>query len=316
MNLSKIEKTFIIVLIVGIIIGVGIALFIVPANKEIKSAESKLTAIEKERDELYAELERETTIDKEIEDAQKGAEELEGGFYPDLTTYEAVEITQAHLKKFDLMTLGIEADLLTTHELELEYYTEKPVLYDLKTYSQAARGNDPDALLEGQFKDGNKVYTVTANDISTVSIADAETGAVVEIKDYTDAMVEAHKEALVRVAAANKNVQTVGLTAVTFDVKGEYGKYLEFIDYIFSLDRATYMPEVEIPMTFEIDEDDDSEEAELIDEIEELLKTELLFRCTPETEIEVPVTIYFFGVEQMEELEKIEASGVDIVVNQ
>lgn len=314
MNLSKIEKTFIIVLIVGIIIGVGVALFIVPANKEIKTAESRLTAIEKERDELYAELERETTIDAEIEEAQKEAEELEGAFYPDLTTYEAVEIVQAHLKKFELETLSIDAELLTTHKLELEYYTETPVLYDLKTYSQAARGND-DALLEGQFKDGNKVYTITANDISTVSIADAETGAVVEIKDYTDTMVAAHKEALVRAAASNKNVQTVGLTAVSFDVKGEYGKYLEFIDYIFGLERATYMPEVEIPMTYQV-EDDDSEESAIIDEIEALLDTELVFACTSDTVIEVPVTIYFFGVEQMEELETIEASGVEVVVNQ
>lgn len=314
MNLSKIEKIFVVVLVVGIIVGVGIALFIVPAKDNIDAANARLTALQKEETDLNAELAREQTIDQEISDAKKSAETLEGSFYPDLTTYEAVEIVLAHLAANDLTTLGVEAEFLTTRDIELELYEEEVVVYDLKTYSQSARGTDADALLEGQFKDGNKVYTITANSVTDVTITD-ENGTVIERKDFTETMVKAYKQALCELAVSTETTQTVGVTQVTFDVKGKYADYLKFLDFIYDLDRATYMEEVIIPMTYSPD-DDDEEVADLVNVVEEAVEMEIVLPCEDDTEVEVPVSIMFFGVEQMEELETIDASGVQVVVNQ
>ncbi len=309
MNLSKIEKAFIIILVVGGIIAAGIFLFIMPAKDDIDSAKTKLTNIQKEEENLNAELAREQTIDNEIKTAKESAEALEGSFYPDLTTYEATEIVLAHLKKCKLTTLGIKADLITTRELELELYQDEPVVYDLKNYSQSARGTDEDALLEGQFKDGNKVYTITANNATEISITD-EAGNVVEPKNYTETMVKAHKEALCKSVVASDTTQTVSLLKVSLDVTGEYKDYLNFIDYIYNLERATYMNVVEIPMTV------DAAEVEGLDQLTESSNVDVLVACEDDTVVTVPVEIMFFGVEQMEELETIDASGVSIVVNQ
>lgn len=313
MNLSKIEKAFIIILVVGAIIAGGIFLFIMPAKDGIDVAKSRLDTLKTEETKLNEELARESTIDNEIKEAKANAEKLEGSFYPDLTTYEAVEILLAHLKANSLTTLGVEAEFLTTEDLALEIYEEEAVIYDLKSYSQSARGTDENALMEGQFKDGNKVYTVTANSVTNVVITD-ENGAVVEVNKYTDTMKEAHKEALCRVAAQTKTEQTVGVTEVTCDVTGKYADYLKFLDFIFDLDRATHMPEIEIPMTYEPDED--SEEGQAIAEQAGDTNLKIVLPCEEDTEVTVPVTIRFFSVEQMEELETIEASGEKIVVNQ
>ncbi len=314
MNLNKIEKIFIMVLVIGIVVGVGIALFVMPAKDKIDAANRNLSSLQKEQEELNASLAREATIDKEIEDAKKDAQALEGNFYPDLTTYEAVEITLAYLEESKLDTLGITATTLSTEELSLEILEQKPVIYDLKTYSQTARGTDENALLEGQFKDGDKVYTVTANALNDVVIT-KEDGSVVESKDYTDTMADAHKEALCRLAASSELSQTVGVTQVTFDVTGTYGDYLKFIDYIYDLERASYMDAVTIPMTADLElEDEDGEE--IVEAVEEELGVELKVPLQPEDEIEQSVTVRFFSVEQMEELEKLEAAGAEIVVNQ
>lgn len=312
MNLSKIEKTFIIILVVGAIIAGGIFLFIMPAKDKIDSANSRLDALKAEEEALNAELAREATIDDEIKTAKTSAEKLEGTFYPDLTTYEAVEIVLAHLKANNLTTHTVEATLLTTADLALEVYVEEPVIYDLKLFSQSARGTDEDALLEGQFKDGNKVYNVVADTLTSVTITD-ENGTVVEISKYTDTMKEAHKEALCRLAASTQAKQVVGITEVTFEAIGKYADYLKFVDFVYGLDRATHMSEVEFPMTYD---PEDEEEDELLEQVEEITGKNLVVPVEDDTEVTVPMTIKFFSVEQMEELETIDASGVQIVVNQ
>lgn len=309
MNLSKIEKAIIIVLIIAAIVVGGIFLFIKPAKDNIDSSKSKLEAIQKEETELMEELSREGTIDNEIKEAKESAETLEGGFYPDLTTYEAVEITQAHLAKCNLTTLGIDAELLTTHDLELEIYEETPVVYDLKTFSQSARGTEGEVLLEGEFMDGDKKYTIVANTITDIIILDAE-GNTVEVSKYSDTMKKAYKEALCKLAVSKDTIQTVSVIKVSFEVKGTYKDYLDFVDYIYSLDRATYMEKVTIPMTYE----DKEAEEEL--NASSGTQGEWIFPCKDDTEVEVEVEIMYFGVEQMEELETIDASGVSIVVNQ
>lgn len=314
MNLTKVEKIIIIILVVGGILAAGIFMFVKPAFEGIEQANKSLDSMKKQEVELNEKLSREDTIDDEIKDAKKEAETLEGGFYPDLTTYEASEIILAYIKDCGLSTLAVEVKELTTTELSLETYTPTPVIYDLKNFSQTARGTDEEALLEGQFKDGTKVYTVSVNDITNVVITDSD-GNVVEPNKYTDVMKSAYKEALCEYAVTTKTKQIVGVSTVSLNVTGKYEDYLKFIDYIFDLERATYIEEVEIPMTIS-----SSETLVIIGEdgtattVES--KNEETVVCENDTIVSVDCEIDFLTVEQMEELETIIAGGEEIVVNQ
>lgn len=313
MNLSKIEKIIVVILVMGGIIAAGIFFFIKPANDNINKAKSNLESLEKEKATIEEELAQESVIDEEIKTKKESVAELEGEFYPDLTTYEAVEIILAHLKEANLVTYGVEANPLTTQDLELEFYQAEPVIYDLKTYAETARGTDENALLEGQFRDDNKVYTITANSVTDIAITN-EDGETVEIAKYTETMQKAYKEALCKTAALQETRETVGVTAVSFDVTGRYEDYLKFLDYLYGLDRATYMQNVSIPMTYE----PEKEEAETIEGVAEAEEDgiNVVLACENDTEVTVPMEILFFSVEQMEELETIDAAGTEIVVNQ
>ncbi len=315
MNLTKIEKIIIVILVVGGILAAGIFMFVKPAFDEIGKANNRLDSMKQEETELNEKLARESTIDTEIKDAKKDAETLEGGFYPDLTTYEAVEIALAYLEECDLTIDTIDTSELSTKRLNLEQLVVNPVVYDLKLYSQSARGTDEDALLEGQFKDGNKVYTVSAGSLQDIQITD-EDGNVVEPGKYSDVMKDAYKEALVNYAVSSDVAQVVGDTTVSFTVRGEYGNYLKFVDYLFDLDRATYMESVTIPMTTSVS---GSSGDLFVDEAGNIIsgdKAEGEVVCEDDTPVEVECEIHFLSVEQMEELETIEAGSAEIVVNQ
>lgn len=315
MNLTKIEKIIIAILVVGGILAAGIFMFVKPAYDEIDKANKSLKNMQQQEDDINAKLARESTIDTEIKDAKKDAETLEGSFYPDLTTYEAVEVALEYLKECNLTIESIEATPLTTAELSLEYFVEEPVLYDLKSFSQSARGTDEEALLEGQFKDGSKVYTITVTDVNDIQITDAD-GNIVEAKKYTDTMKDAYKEALCRFAANSKVFQTVGVTEVGFEITGKYQDYLKFVDYLFDQERATYMNETTIPMTITVTGNSD---AVYVDEAGNMVtgdKAKGETTCKDDTIVTVGCKVKFMSVEQMEELETIKAGQADIVVNQ
>lgn len=315
MNLTKVEKIIIIILVVGGILAAGIFMFVKPAFDGIESANKSLDNMKKQEVELNEKLARESTIDTEIKDAKKEAETLEGGFYPDLTTYEASEIILAYLKECGLSTMGVEVKELTTTELNLETYTPEPVIYDLKNFSQTARGTDDEVLLEGQFKDGTKTYNVSVNDITNVVITDID-GNVIEPKKYTDTMKSAYKEALCEYASTTKVKQVVGVSKVALTVTGKYEDYLKFIDYIFDLERASYIKEVDIPMTIS----GGTETLVIIGEDGTPMTVETQGEenvvCENDTIVSVGCEISFLTVEQMEELDTIKAGAADIVVNQ
>ncbi|MGN0657518.1 MAG: hypothetical protein ACI4KR_12095, partial [Ruminiclostridium sp.] len=114
--------------------------------------------------------------------------------------------------------------------------------------------------------------------------------------------------------------QTVGAVTVSFEVEGLYKDYLAFLDFVNDLDRATFLDGAEIPMTQTIEEDKDSDKL-YIDESGQLLMgseanggEEI---CKDETPIkEIAVDLVFLCVEPMDELDKIDAAGVSVVVNQ
>ncbi len=321
MNLSKVEKIIIMVLVIGGILAAGFFFFFKPAYDGIGKAEKNLQAAETAHAELMTKLERLNTIDDDIKAAKSDVAGLEEKFYPDLTTYEAVEILLAQMKEMEMDTLAIDVSQLTTYKLELEHFEAEPVIYDLKTYSQNAKEVDENevVLTEGQFRDGDKVYTITISNLSNVTITD-DTGAVVEPSKFTETMTKAYKEAICEYAFKGKVGQNVSVVQLELEVEGEYKKYLEFIDYLYNFDRATYLPEVEFPMTFTVSADEDGkfftengEEIEIEGDAEGTVAVD--FR-DDDIISEVPVKVLFFGVEQIEELENIDINGVKIVTNQ
>lgn len=317
MNLGKVEKIIIAVLVIGAIIGFGIFLFVVPSYNKIEQANKNYDNLVAEQQEVYGKLEREKTIDNEIKEAKDAAKKLEGSFYPDLTTYEATEIALAYLKKCNLETNGVSVTALSTKDIGLESYEDVEVEYQLKTYSAGARGVDENALTEGQFKDGGKVYNVVYTNITDIAITDAE-GNVIEKSKYTETMEKVYKKTLCRIAATNENKQTVAVMELSFDITGKHKDYLEFLNYINNLDRASKLSDVVIPMTVNIEKDE--EMSELLEEFQSFnddakKKTEML--CTDDTVLkEVTVNLLLFCVEPMEDLATLQAGDASIVVNQ
>lgn len=317
MNLTKLEKTVIIILVVGGILAAGFYFFVLPAYKGIETANKNLDSMKAERQQIEEQLAREATIDDEISDAKKEAETLEGDFYPDLTTYEAEEITLAYLKACDMTAEEITITPMSTGDLTLAYYIPAEVIYNLKVYSATARSVDENALLEGEFLDRNKKYSIAANSLTNIQIMDAETGEVVEMSKYTDTMKDAYKEAVCRYAAANTSSQTIGATTVNLKIKGTYENYLKLIDYIFDVDRATHMDTVVIPMTHSVEAE---EGVTYIDEMGNIVPQDRVSQgdvaYEPEDIVEQAVAFILYSVEPMEALENIDAAGVTVVVNQ
>ncbi len=321
MNLSKVEKIIVMVLVIGGILALGFFLLFKPAYESIEKADNNLTRAQSDYDELMAKLERLNTIDEDIKVSKDAITGLEEKFYPDLTTYEAVEIALAQLKKWELETYSVAVNNITTEALRLEYYEEAPLIYDLKTYAQNAKeAKEGEVVLaEGQFLDGDKVYTINITSLCNITITDAE-GTVIEPSKYNETMEKAHKEALCRYAASGKLSQEVSAITVTFEVTGEYKNYLDYIDYMYDFGRATYLNNVEIPMSLIIGADEDgkyydSEGKEI--KVEEGFEGELTMDYKDTDIVEgVPVTVVFYGVEQVEELESLDIDGVKVVTNQ
>ncbi|MDE7234308.1 MAG: YhcB family protein [Ruminiclostridium sp.] len=319
MNLTNLEKAVIIILVVGGILAAGFFFFDLPAYQGIETANKNLDNMKSQRQQIEEQLAREATIDDEIAEAKKSAETLEGDFYPDLTTYEAVEIVLAYLKDCDMTTDGIAVSPMATGGLSLAYYVPTETIYDLKVYSERARGEDENALLEGEFLDGNKRYLITAGSLTDVQITDVESGETVEKSKYTNTMKDAYKEAVCRYAASNGASQTIGATTVSFTVTGTYENYLKFIDYVFDIERATFMNSVVIPMTHGIEAE---EGVNYLDEMGNIVSSSQAasqnadVAYEPDDEIEQAITFILYSVEPMEALENIDAAGVTVVVNQ
>ena len=319
MNLTKVEKIIIAILVIGAILAAGIFFFIVPSYQKIDKANKRLDALKTEQSQLNEKLARENTIDDEIKTAKNDAVKLEGCFYPDLTTYEATEITQAYLKDCNLETNSLSVTSLSTNVLELDYFTDVVVMYDLKSYSQSARGIDENALLEGQFKDGSKVYTVSCSSIHDIEIMDDE-GNVIDPAKYTDYMKKVYQKTLCKVAVESATTQTVGAVSVAFEASCTYKDYLNFLDYINNLERATFINGAEIPMTTTIQNEEDSDDLYVNEAGQLLVGSEANggeIICKDDTPLtDMAINLVYLCVEPMDELEKIDAAGVSVVVNQ
>lgn len=322
MNLSKIEKIIIMVLVVGGILALGIIFLCKPAYESIGRANNNLSKAQTDYDDLMARLTRLDTIDEDIAKVKESISELEDNFYPELTTYEAVEIALAQLKANDLETLSMAVAPATTQKINVETYTEVPLVYNLKTYAQNSKEikEGEVVLMDGQFLDDDKVYTVSVTNLANVSITN-ENGEVVEVKDYTDTMIDAYKEAVCRYASNGNLQQTVSAITVNFNVTGEYKKIMNYIDYLYNYEKATYLPTIALPVSIAIEPDEDGN---YLDDAGNEIKdipagTEGTYiREYADTDVlkDVQISVLFYGVEQVEEVESLVIDGVTVVTNQ
>ena len=147
-----------------------------------------------------------------------------------------------------------------------------------------------------------------------------ENNEVIEPAKYTETMKAAHKEAVCKFAANSQLTQIVSSMNVTFDVEGTYKDYLDLIDYLQNYERATYIGNVEIPVTFTVSP---SEDGKYYTESGEEVKVDA--GVTGEVAVDYrdadileskTISVTFFGVEQVEEIENLEINGVKIITNQ
>ncbi len=320
MKLNKIEKIFVIVVILGLILVGGFFLFVMPCFTNIENANKTRDAAISEREQLNSRLARLETIDADIASTQKTAETLEGSFFPDLTTYETVESTLAFLKAAGFETHTINVVPLATRDLSLEFFKSTDINYSLKTLAKGAKDtSDEEQIVEGEFKDGSKKYFISVNSLTQAVITD-ENGEEIPVNKYSDTMKKLYNLAICKYAAANSKKQTVGVVQATFEITGKNSDYIELIDRIYSSDhRAMMTSEVKFPMTIDASKLD--KDTILVNESGYATTNEESTEASEvivedDTVVTETLTLIFLSVEPMDALKTVDVEGTDIVVDQ
>lgn len=319
MRLSKVEKIVVAVILLGLILVGGTFLLVVPSFEEIGKAQKMLDANLEEKAALDQRLARLDTIDGDITASKNEAVKLEGGFFPDLTTYEASEIAMAYMTSHNLDAHTISIDEIETRDLTLQYFVPAEAEYDLKTYSQSAKATgDTEVLAEGEFKDGGKTYTITVSSATEATISDEDGNEIAPAK-YTDTMKKVYKAAICRFISDGDTSQTVAAITANYEVKGKFSDYMQFIDDMYTNERAVTFDSLTIPMTATIEEDEDSTTAYINEAGELQIGSEANSKeviVEDDTEVTVSVSIVFLCVEPMEGLKTVDANGTTVVVDQ
>ncbi len=326
MKLNKIEKIIVVILVVGVILGVGIFMFVKPSFDQIGVEQRTLEAYQTELNELKDKLSRLDTIDADIQVQREAADKYEDYFYPEMTTYETSELAMAMLKAANLEAHSISVSNVSTGSNSLSYFLPGDISYTLKNYANVAKSDpseEKEVLEEGQFKDGNKLYTVTVNSVADVTITD-ENGEEVAPSRYTETMQKVYKAAVCRYAASNSRSQTTARMTASFQINGTYKDYMAFVDHIASLEKATQLGAVIIPVTVSPETDKDEEEENnsfYVDESGFLVSQDEVdsddqVLVTDDTEIEQSITLTFYAIDGMKEVTRVDADGTEIVVDQ
>lgn len=326
MKLNKIEKIIVVVIVVGLILGIGIFMFVKPSYEQIDKERKTLTNYQQELSALQEKLARLNTIDADIQEQKNLTKDTELKFYPELTTYEVSEIAMAYLAAANLEAHQISVSTNSTNTLSLSYFTPSSISYEIKTLAATAK-NDPDAetevLEEGQFKDGGKTYTISVSSVTDVHIYD-EAGDEVDVNRYTETMKKIYKAAVCKAMASQHVSQITASATAQYHVKGTYKDYIDFIDHIYSLERATTVPQVIIPMTMspEIDEDVDEDdivgtnEAGMAVTRRQVESSDAEVDVEDDTIIEQDITLIFLCIDPITAPSTLDIDGTTVVVDQ
>lgn len=228
MKLTNKEMAILSVFLSIVIIVAGLFLFILPEYEKIDPNRQELENARAEREQIYASLARESTIDQEIQDAIDQANTLSLCFYDDMTTYEADVVVREILEATNMKTYSLSLSSFTTSTLTVSQYIESVVTYPLKEYSgyaaSAAGGTDESGI---QY--------------------DEEGNIIVPDEYIEEDMENALKNYLIAILSTQS--QTIGSISVSFSVTGTRGDFLNFLNYVADLERATIINSTSVEYT-------------------------------------------------------------------
>lgn len=237
MKLSSKEMTILAVFLSIVILVAAAFLFILPEYESIQPNKNALQAAKDEKEQIYASLERENTIDQEIQDAIDLANNISLYFYEDLTPYDADVIVREILEATNMSTDSLSVGSFTSATLTVTDYVESVVTYPLKEYA----GFDP-WILESE----------------NYSIEYDENGKLIIPEDYVRKYGEEYALTEFLTAKLSTQAQTIGAITASFTVKGTRGDFLNFLNYIANLERATMINGVTVDFTGGSSESSDS----------------------------------------------------------
>lgn len=229
MKLSSKEMIILAVFLSIVIIVAGTFLFILPEYEKIEPNQNTLQAAKNEKDKIYASLERENTIDKEIQDAIDQANTNSLYFYDDMTTHEADVIIRGILAATNMTTDSLTLNSFATATLTVTDYVETVVTYPLKEYS----GYVPEVI-----------------DMSGLTVQYDEEGNLVIPEDFQEKYENALKEYMTLILSTQ--AQTVGSITATFTVEGTKSDFLNFLNYVADLEKATIINSTKVAYTMKV----------------------------------------------------------------
>lgn len=258
MKLSKNEKVILLVFLVILIIVFSVIVFLMPEFNKIAPNNEALDAAKAKRDGIYASLSREATIDDELEEAKKSAEDHTKYFYDDKFTNHDLDVfTREILSANDMEVVSLQIAPYTTTSLELMDYIEVPVVYPIKVSADIINGTDyTEYVWTQEYDEKGEPIKPTPDQYFTY------------LRTHT---------------------QTVGVHGVTVTVKGERQDFVALFDYIKDLPMATYVAAASIPYTGK-EQNVDAEGVTKIEEVElkdtsEIVQTiTISFYCTETVE--------------------------------
>ena len=226
MKLTNKEMAILSVFLSIVIIVAGLFLFIMPEYEKIDPNRSSLESAKNQKEQIYQSLAREATIDQEIQDAVDQANVNALYFYDDLTSYEADVILREILEATKMSTNTLTINSYTTSTLSVTDYVETIVTYPLKEYS----GFIDDRINAGEL-------TAEYDEEGNLIIPD----------DFMEKFEDALKEYMT--ALLSTQTQTVGSITVNFVIEGRRGDFLNFLNYVADLDKATHIDSTTIAYT-------------------------------------------------------------------
>ncbi len=223
MKLSNKEKIILAIFLAIAILAAGFFLLVKPEYDKIETNKNSLKSAEDQLQSMYQVLAREETIDAEIQSAFDKANKFAPYFYDDLSILDADELTRKILADANMTTKSLSIGDFTTSTLTVSDYVDTIVTYPLKDYS----GYVPDTGID--FSQFSLEYDENGN----IRVPDEVKNVM---KDYLNTLL-------------TTQTQTIGSISVSFTVEGTRANFLKFLDYIAGLEKATYIPSVNISYT-------------------------------------------------------------------
>lgn len=273
MKLSKVEKIVLAVFLIIVIFAVGIFTFIMPELNKIGDNTLAFANAVIDRDNVYATLARETTIDSEIQTAIDAANAAGQKFYDELTPYEADVLVRDILNANKLKTKTLEISAFSTSDLTVVKYVDAGVQYPLRDYANF------------NYSSSEATGTTTA-----AAATDATTPVITPTwTDDQGAVIEPTKDQYLEYLSTQ--VQSVGSINVQFEVTGTRADFIKFLDYVKDLPQATYIDATTVAYSEDTQATLDDEGNVLVPSASQQL--------TATSEVTIQVSLTFFSVEKI-----------------